>query len=135
MAGIEDAVLVALGDQHQGAVEGIDLVEEDGDVHRAGLGHAVVTSPSAVVLVPLPDIAGELGLRVDLELVHVDLFAEHLLQRFDEPGVAAEDREGLVIGVGGEGGARRAGGFAPDFLAVLGVDLFAFLAQNRDFFR
>ena len=68
-------------------------------------------------------------------LVHVDFFAKHLLERFNQARVAAEDREGLVIGVGRECRARGAGGFAPDFFAVFGVDFLAFIAQDGDFFR
>ena len=77
-SGVEHALLVAAGDEHQRAVELVHLVEEDRDVHRARLGHLVVVHPGAVVLVPLPDVAVEGLLAVDLELVHVDVFAEEL---------------------------------------------------------
>src|SRR4029077_13272774 len=40
--------------------------------------------------------------------------------------------ERLVIGVRGEGGARRPGFLAPDLLAVGGVDLLGFVAQDRN---
>ena len=45
----------------------------------------------------------------------------------------AEQAERLVIGVGGEGGARRAGLLAPHLLAVGRVDLLGLVAQDRDF--
>ena len=38
----------------------------------------------------------------------------------------------LVVGVGGEGGARRPGLLAPHFLPVGGVDLLGLVAQDRD---
>jgi hypothetical protein len=107
------------------------LVEEHRDVHGAGLGHAIVALPSAVVLVPLPQLAVKGRLGVDLELVHVDRLAEQLLQRPDEARVAAEQAERLVIGVRRERRARRAGGLAPHLLAVRVVDRFGLGAQQR----
>src|SRR4029434_6384665 len=92
--------------------------EEDRDVHGARLGHAVVALPGAVVLMPLPDLTIEGRLGVDFELMHVDRFAEELLERLDEAGVAAESGEGLVVGVGRKGRAWRSRLFAPDFLPV-----------------
>src|SRR5262249_10762000 len=80
--------------------------------------HAVVALPGAIVLVPLPQLAVEGGLRVDLELVHVDVLAEELLQRLDQAWVPAENAERLVVGVGGERRARRTRLFAPDLLAL-----------------
>jgi hypothetical protein len=81
--------------------------EEDRDVHRARLGHQVVVHPGAVVLVPLPDVAVEGGLAVDLELVHVQLLAEELHHRLDHARVAREPRERLAVHVRGEIGAHR----------------------------
>ena len=133
MAGLERAVLVALRNDHQGAVDGIHLVEEYGDVHRPRFGHAVVACPGAVILVPLPDIALEGRLGVDLELVNVDALAEILLQRLDEPRMMAEDAKRFIVGVGGKGGARRAGLLAPHFLAVAAINLLGFGAQDGNF--
>ena len=88
MAGLEHALAVAAGDEHQRAVGRGHLVEEHGDVHGPRLGHVVVALPGAVVLVPLPDLAVEGRLGVDLELVHVDRPAEQLVDRPDQPGMA-----------------------------------------------
>ena len=85
MPGRQDARFVAARDEHQRAVDRHDLVEEHRDVHRPRLRHAVVARPGAVILVPLPDIAVEGRLGVDLVLVHVELFAEQLLDRLDQP--------------------------------------------------
>ena len=132
MAGREDAVLVAARDKHQRAVDRHDLVEEHRDVHRPRLGHAVIARPGAVILVPLPDIAVERRLGVDLELMHVELLAEQLLYRLDEPRMRAEQAETLIVGMRGKGGARRAGFFLPDFLAARPVDRLRIAAQGRD---
>ncbi len=132
VAGVERAVLVAFRDEHQRAVDRHYLVEEDGDVHRPRFRHAVVARPGAVILVPLPDRAFEGGLRVHLELVHVDVFAEELADRLDQARMGAEQSKGLVIGMGGEGGARRAGRLAPDLFAVGRVDLPRLVAQRLD---
>ncbi|WP_430641250.1 phytanoyl-CoA dioxygenase family protein, partial [Bradyrhizobium brasilense] len=43
-----------------------------------------------LMLVPLPDVAGEGRLRVDLELMHVDLLAEQLLDGIDHARMRAE---------------------------------------------
>ncbi len=131
--GCEHAVRVASRHQHQRAVDRHHLVEEDGDVHRARLRHAVVARPGAVVLVPLPDIAGERGFGVDLVLVHVDLLAEQLFDRADHAGMAGEQAVRLVVQMGGEGGARRAGFLAPDFRALLAVDGFGLGFEDGDF--
>src|SRR5437762_2582727 len=134
MAGREDAVLVAARDKHQRAVDRHDLVEEHRDVHRPRLGHAVIARPGAVILVPLPDIAVERRLGVDLKLMHVELLAEQLLYRLDEPRMRAEQAETLIVGMRGKGGARRAGFFLPDFLAARPVDRLRIAAQGRDLF-
>src|ERR1700724_581737 len=79
------------------------LVEKDRDVHGARLGHAVVAGPGAVVLVPLPDVALERRLGVDLELVDVDALAEQLHERLDQARMVRHQPERLVVGVGGKG--------------------------------
>jgi hypothetical protein len=82
-------MLLAAWDQHQRAVDRYHLVHEHRDVHRAGLGHPIVARPGAVILVPLPDIALEGCLGVDLVLMHVELLAKHLLDRADQPRMGA----------------------------------------------
>ena len=72
--------------------------------------------------------------RPVLLLDTVNAFAEILLQRFHQPRMMAEDAERLVVGVGGEGGARRAGLLAPHLLAVAAVNLLGLRAQHGDFF-
>jgi len=67
--------------------------------------------------------------------VHVELFAEELLDRLDQARVSTQDAEGLVVGVGSEGGARSAALFTPDFLPVGKVNIFRFETKNLDFFR
>ena len=126
-------MFVALRHKHQRPVDRHDLVHEHGDVHRPRLRHAVVARPGAVILVPLPDIALERRLGVDLVLVHVELFAEHLLDRTDQARMIAEQAKRLVVGVGGERGSRRPGLLAPHFLAVGRVDLLGLAAQDCDF--
>ena len=120
------------GNEHQRAVDRHHLVKEHRDVHGAGLRHAVVARPGAVVLVPLPDVALEGGLGVELELMNVDVLAEILLQRLDQPRMGDQQAEHLVEGVRGEGGARRAGLLAPDLLPVGFEDLLGLDAQQRD---
>ena len=62
----------------------------------------------------------------------VDVLAEILLERADQPRMAHQQAEHLAEGVGREGGARRAGFFAPDLLAVGLEDLLALDAEQRD---
>ncbi len=135
MRGLEIAGVLALRHQHQGAVDRHHLVEEDRDVHGAWFGHAVVALPGAVILVPLPDVAGEGGFGVDLELMHVDLFAEELLDRLDHARMRAEQTERLVVEMGGKGGARRAALLAPHLGAISGIDPFRLARQQSGFFR
>src|SRR2546427_779833 len=99
---VEHAELVAAGDEHQRAVELVHLVQEDRHVHRPRLGHLVVVEPRAEVLVPLPHVAVEGHLAVDLELVHVDRLAEDLGDRLDHPRMAREPRERRAVHVAGE---------------------------------
>src|SRR6202035_4928600 len=104
----------------QGTVDRHHLVEEDRDVHGARLWHAIVTLPGAVILMPLPDVAGEGRFGVDLVLVHVDLLAIDLLHRIDHARMRAEQPERLVVEMGSKGGARRAALLPPN-LRPLGV--------------
>ena len=135
MPGFQVAVFLAAGDQHQRAVDRHHLIQEDRDVHGARLRHPVIAPPGAVVLVPLPDIAGEGRLRVDLVLVHVQLLAEQLLDRLDHARVAAQQAEGFVVQMRGEGGAGRAGLLPPDLRAVGVVDALGLRAQHGDLLR
>jgi hypothetical protein len=82
--------------------------------------------------VPLPDVALEGGLGVELELVDVDVLAEILLQRPTSRGWLTSRRNTSLKVWAGEGGARRAGLLAPDLLAVGLEDLLALDAQQRD---
>ena len=66
--GIDHAFFVAAGDEHQGAIEFIHIVQKYGHVHCALGGHHVVIEPGAVVLVPLPHITFKRHLAVDFEL-------------------------------------------------------------------
>ena len=134
MAGGEHALFVAFGNDHQRAVDRQDVVEEDGDVHRARLGHAVVARPGAVILMPLPDIALEGSLGVELELVDVNGFAEQLHQRLDQPWMLRHHLENLIEFVRGKCGARRAGLLAPDLLAIELEDVVGLGTQQRDLF-
>ena len=121
--GLEHPVLVAPGKEDQRSVGGGHVVEEDRDVHRARLRHLVVAMPGAEVLVPLPDLAVEGRLRVDLVLVHVHRAVDELHHRLDEARMAPEAAERLVVGVRGERGASHSARFSPDLLAVHRVDL------------
>jgi hypothetical protein len=114
--GVEHTEGVAAGNEHQRAVELVDVVEEDRDVHGAGLGHLVVRPPRAVVLVPLPDVAVERGLAVDLELVHVDVFPEDLPHRLHHARVPRELGEGIAVHVRGEVGAHDVARLLADVL-------------------
>ena len=133
--GLEDPVPVAPGQQDQRPVGGAHLVQEHRDVHRARLRHLVVAVPGAEVLVPLPDLAVESRLGVDLVLVHVHRSVHELHHRFDEAGMTAEAPEGLVVRVGGERRAGHAAGLPPHLLAVHGVDLVRGPAQHGDLVR
>jgi len=65
--------------------------------------------------------------------MNVDVFAEQLTQRLDEPRMGRKQAERLVESMGGEGGARRAGLLPPHFLALEFEDRLRIVAQERDF--
>ena len=67
---------------------------------------------------PLPDVAGELGLGVDLVLVEVARLPPQLHQRLDQARVTTEKVESLMQPVAGEGGAGRAVLFQIDLVAL-----------------
>ena len=132
--GAEIARFVRARDDHQRPVARRDVVEEHGDVHRARLGHVVVVDPGAVVLMPLPLLAFERGLGVDLELVHVDVAAEDLLHGLDQARVRGEPAVRFVVRLASERGARHAAALlAHDLLPFQLEDLVAVLAQHAHF--
>src|SRR6185436_5875950 len=132
MAGCENALPMTLWNQEQRPVDWHHFVEEYSNVHCARLGHAVVARPGAVILMPLPDVAFEGGLGVELELMDVNVLAEILPQRFDQPRMPRHQPEDLAESVGREGGARRAGFLPPDFLPVGGQDVLRLGGEERD---
>jgi hypothetical protein len=82
--------------------------------------------------VPLPDIALEGCLGVDLELVDVDAFPEQLLQGLNQTRVMRHQSEGLIVSMGGESGPRGAGFLAPHLLTVGSENIIGLAAQKRD---
>ena len=85
-----------------------------------GSGIVVVVLPGAEILMPLPDVAVERHLAVDLELMHVHRLAEHLHHRLDHARMARESRERRAVHVRGEIGAHRVAAlFAHVLLPVL----------------
>ena len=132
MSGREHAMLMATRHDHQRAVDVRHFVEEHGDIHRARFRHAVIAMPGAEILVPLPNLAVEGGFRVDLVLMHVELLAEQLFDRADQPRMGAKQTEGLVVGVRGERSTRRAGFFAPYLRPVGIINRYGFLPQGSN---
>ena len=123
------------GDEHQRAVELVHLVQEDRHVHRPRLGHLVVVEPGAEVLVPLPHVAVEGHLAVDLELVHVDRLAEDLHHRLDHPRVARQPREGRAVHVRGEVRPHRVAALLAHVLrSALGVERRHLVGEGLDLF-
>src|SRR5262249_22593612 len=136
VARIEHPALVATRDEHQRPVELVHLVEKDRDVHGAGFWHPVVVLPGAEVLMPLPHVAIERHLPVDLELVHVNVLAEELNDRVDHARVARELGERQAVHVCGEVGAHGVTALLADILGtMLGVKARDFVAEHPDLFR
>src|SRR5262249_3669334 len=81
---------------------------------------------------PLPYVAFEGRFGVNFELVDINILAEQLSQRLDQPRMASQQTERLVESMRGKGGARGAGFFTPDLLAVEFGDRFGIIAQQRD---
>ena len=134
MPGIDHPEIVAAGDEHQRAVELVHFVEKDGDIHGARFGHLVVVAPRAIVLMPLPDVAVEGHLAVDLELVHVYGLAEELHDRPDHARVARKPGERAAVQMCGEIGAYRfAILLAHIFRAALGKQARHLVAQHLHF--
>ena len=95
-------------DDHQRAVQVRHLVEEDQRVHHPGLGDVVVLAVGRIVLVPEPDVAVERRLAVDAQLERVDLLAEQLLHRVEQPRVPDHVVVEVAVEVRVEHAARRA---------------------------
>ena len=74
--GLDDAFFMTAGDEHQGTIEGVHIIQENRNIHGTLGWHHVVVQPGAVILMPLPDVAFKRHLAVDLELMHVKLFTE-----------------------------------------------------------
>src|SRR5215472_8785866 len=134
MTGGEHALAVASRSLHQRAVDRHHFVEKHRDIHRPRFRHAVIARPGAVVLVPLPDVAFERSLGVDLELMDIDVLAEQLPQRLDQPRMRCQETKCLVESMRSKGGARRARFLAPDLLAIELEDRCGVIAKERYFF-
>ena len=72
-----------------------------------GSGTPVLAVVGGEVVVPLPHVPGERLLGIHLDLLHVELVAENLHGRPDEPGVADHARVDLASQVQAHGGAHR----------------------------
>ena len=83
---------------------------------------------------PLPDIAGELRLGVDLVLMQVDAFAIHLHQRLNQPGMAAKRVENGRVTMNGEGGTRGSVLLQINLIALQGEQTVRFPLQDVDLF-
>ena len=133
--GIHHAQLVTPRDEHQRAVELVYFVQKDRYVHRARFGHLIVVQPRTVVLVPLPHVAVESHLAVDLELMHVHRFAEELDDRIDHARMAREFGERIAVHVRREVRANNIAGLFPYVLGTpLGIYTRHFLRQHCDLF-
>ena len=136
MLGRDDTALVAAGDEHQGAVVFVHIVQKNRHVHGALGGHHVVVQPSAVVLVPLPDVAFKSHLAVDLELVHVQLFTQQHFYRFDHARMAAQLAKRLAHHVRRKIGAHCIAAFFAHIESIpFGVELGHGVQQGLGFLR
>jgi hypothetical protein len=115
------------------AVERAHLVQEDVEVERQRLGHAVLAVMGREVVVPLPDLADEGGLHVDLDLLDIELGAQDLLRRLDQARMAHQLGEHRIAQVQGHGGAHLAAVLLADVRrVVLGEQSGQRCAQRRD---
>jgi len=132
--GFNHTLTVRAWNEPERPVELVDLIKKNRDVHRSRLGHGVIAMPCAEVLMPLPDIAIEGLLAVDLELMHVDRLAKNLLHRLHHAGMTGELREHIAVRMRCETGAWcDAILLANDFGAMFGVDARDFVAQHLHF--
>src|SRR5262249_46662461 len=133
MLGVQDAKCVAARNEHQRAVELVDLIKEDRHIHGTSLRHEVIVLPGTVVLVPLPEIALEGHLAVDLELMHVHRLTKDLHYWLDHARMAGESGERRAVHMRGEVGAHRVAALLADILrAVLGVESRYLVDQDPD---
>ena len=102
-------MLVGAADEPERPVELADLVQKDVQVERQGRRHAVLVVVGREVVVPLPDLAGEGWLGIDLGLLDVEiLLTQNLSGRLDQPRVTRDLGVGLVPQVQAHGGAHLA---------------------------
>src|SRR5690554_8108345 len=102
MLSIDNALAMAAGNKHQRAIEFADIVQEYGDIHGSFSGHLVVVKPSAVILVPLPDVTFEGHFPVDFEQIYVHLFKDKMYNRSHHEVMARQPGERLALQVCGE---------------------------------
>ena len=134
MTGVQYAALMAFRYDIKRPIKFVHSVQKDGQIHGPGLGHVVVALPDAVVLVPLPDIAVKGSLAVQLELMNIDIAAQQLPGRFQDPGVADKAAIDIVVGMGGKGGAHHVAALLPhDLGAAFGKYRRDFAFQDRQF--
>ena len=78
MSSLEHSTLLASRKKHYGAIELVDIIQKNRNVHCPWFGHHVVIDPGATVLMPLPNITSKCHFSINFELVHVELFTNHL---------------------------------------------------------
>src|SRR6185295_14182964 len=90
-------------------VELADVIEEDVQVERLRPGNAVLAMVGGEIVVPLPEVAAEGRLHIDLGLHDVEVVvAEDLPGRLDEAGMADELGIGRAAQMDAHGGAHLA---------------------------
>src|ERR1700733_11865717 len=70
---VDHSSAVATPEKHQRAVKLSAVIDEHRGCQGTWAGHSILMMPKNIVLVPLPDLTLEGSLRVDLELVYVDI--------------------------------------------------------------
>ena len=130
------AAAVRAADEDQRPVELVHLVEKDVEVQRERLRHAILAVMGGEVVVPLPHVPRERFLAVHLDLLHVQLVAEDLHGRLDEPGVADDARIDLAPQVQAHGRAHRVAVLLAKVLrAALGEEPRQLRPEHLDFGR
>src|SRR3954452_17460953 len=92
-------------DEPERSVELTDVIEKDVQVEGERRGHAVLRVVGGEIVVPLPDLALEGGLGVDLDLLDVELVAQELEGRLDQPRMPHHQLEARVPQMQPHGGA------------------------------
>jgi len=115
----------------EGAFADITLFNPDTIIDTASYEDPTAAPAGIPCVIVNGRLAVEGGLGVHLVLVHVDGAVDELHHRLDQPRVASEAAERLVVGVGRERGAGDAARLAPHLLAVEGVDLVRGGPQQR----